>query len=274
MRPGDAATRRQFLLTHLVPLLPVAALLIVLDFTAVDDLVSGWFFDPAAMAFPLRYDAALEVMGHQWPKAVVILVECGVVGLWLLSFVVPQLEPRRRLLLYLSLGLALAPLAVVLLRNMNPRHCPWSMREYGGFAEHLALLAFTPPGTAPGHCFPAGHASTGFCLFAFYFAGRALGSPWLRRAGFWGSLLAGLALGLVRVAQGAHFLSHVLWTGVVCWGVLTLLYAAFMEQPRGLTRVSGLAPGRQHDADAGARLEGGGGLGRHPLPRVAGAQRR
>ena len=229
----DAAARRRFLIMHLLPLLPAVALLLVLDHTAVDTIVSGWFFDPVAMAFPLRYDAALEVMGHQWPKAVVVLVACCVAALWLLSFVVPQLEPKRRVLLFLILGLALAPLAVVVLRDLNPRHCPWSMKEYGGFAEHLALFALAPKGASPGHCFPAGHASTGFCLFAFYFAGHALRLPWLKRAGLWGGLLAGLALGLVRVAQGAHFLSHVLWTGVVCWGVLVLLYAAFMQRPIG-----------------------------------------
>jgi len=45
--------------------------------------------------------------------------------------------------------------------------------------------------------------------------------------------MAGLALGMVRVAQGAHFLSHNLWSALVCWLVILALYVAIMETPRG-----------------------------------------
>ena len=41
-------------------------------------------------------------------------------------------------------------------------------------------------------------------------------------------LIAGLALGFGRMAQGAHFLSHVLWSGIVCWFVLLALYALIL----------------------------------------------
>jgi len=38
-----------------------------------------------------------------------------------------------------------------------------------------------------------------------------------------------LTLGGGRIAQGAHFLSHVLWSGVVCWLVMVLLYALLLR---------------------------------------------
>jgi membrane-associated PAP2 superfamily phosphatase len=118
-----------------------------------------------------------------------------VIALYLLSFVVPELKPHRRLLLFLSLALTLAPLAVVLLKAASMRHCPWNLQEFGGFAQHPAPLAVR------------------------------------RRAGLWGGLAAGLALGMVRVAQGAHFFSHNLWSALVCWLVILALYLAILGTP-------------------------------------------
>jgi len=225
--------RPDFFLRHLGPALLVAALLLVLETTAVDSVISGWFYDPVAGVFPLHYNVALEVFGHQWPRQLVIVVACCVIGMYLLSFVLPPLKPRRRLLLFLSLALTLAPLAVILLKAASARHCPWSLQEYGGFARHLSLFEAVPPGLAPGHCFPSGHATAGFCLLAFYFAGLALGNQGLARAGLWGGLVAGLALGMVRVAQGAHFISHNLWSALLCWLVILALYIAIMGTPKG-----------------------------------------
>ena len=217
-------TRRQFFLLHLAPALPLAVLLLGLETTAIDDTITGWFFDRSAGAFPLRYNAFLEVFAHQYMKELVIVVACCVIALFLLSFVLPELKPRRRLLLFLSLSLTLAPLAVVLLKMVSVRHCPWNLVEYGGFAPHLTLFDAVPAGLSAGHCFPAGHASAGFCLMAFYFAARAFRKPRLARIALLGGIAAGLALGLGRIAQGAHFFSHVLWSGLVCWLVIVALH--------------------------------------------------
>ena len=223
--------RARFLFRHLGPALPIAALLLALESSGIDSAISNWFYDPVAGTFPLRYNPYLEVYGHQWARQLVTVAAGCVIATFLLSFLLPQLRPRRRLLLFLSLALTLAPLAVVLLKALSVRHCPWSLQEYGGFAQHLALFYAAPPGFTPGHCFPSGHASTGFCLFAFYFAGHALGNRRLARAGLWSSLAVGLALGMVRVAQGAHFMSHNLWTALVCWLVSLALYVAVVGLP-------------------------------------------
>lgn len=224
--------RAGFLLRHLGPALLLAAFLLALDTTTVDSAISNWFFDPAAGVFPLRHNGLLEVLGHQWPKELFVAVTGCVLGMYFLSFVQPALAPQRRLLLFLSLALTLAPLTVVLLKLWSARHCPWSVEEYGGFAPHLSVFDAAPPGMSLGHCFPSGHASGGFALLSFYFAGRALGSRRLARAGLWGSIVAGMAFGMVRVAQGAHFLSHNLWSALVCWLVILALYVAVMGMPK------------------------------------------
>jgi len=207
-------------------------MLLVMEATDVDRIVSNWFFDSAAGRFPLRYNALFEVVTHQWAKYVVVLIACAAIAAWLMSFVLPALKGRRPVLLFLCLGLTLAPAAVSALKAMSPRSCPYDLVEYGGSAPHLGLLEAAPPGKYPGRCFPSGHASAGFCLLAFYFAGRTIGSRRLALAGLWGGLAAGMLFGLARLAQGAHFLSHNLWSGLVCWLVILALYVAIIGPPK------------------------------------------
>lgn len=150
-----------------------------------------------------------------------------------MSSILPALREQRRLLLFLSLAMTLATAAVSFLKSGSPRHCPYDLIEFGGLEAHLGLFEAARPGHTLGHCFPAGHASAGFCLLAFYFAGHALGRRGLALAGLWGGFGAGMAFGMARVAQGAHFLSHNLWSAGVCWLVILVLYIAIMGPPKG-----------------------------------------
>lgn len=232
---GRIVDKRTFLLRHLGPALVAALALLALETTRLDSTVSNWFFDTASGRFPLRYNAAFEIVTHQWAKYMVVLVASAVIATWLMSFVIPALKGQRRLLLFLSLALALAPAAVTLLKAASPRHCPYDLAEYGGYALRLGSFDDLPPEQPPGHCFPGGHASGGFALLAFYFAGLELRNRHLARAGLWGGLSAGLLFGMARVAQGAHFLSHNLWSALVCWLVILALYVAVSDpdgQPR------------------------------------------
>ena len=237
--PGS---RGAFFRAHLgFPLAVAVPLLLILEAAGVDHVVSGWFFDGATGRFPMRYNATFEVVTHHWAKYVVVLIACAVIGAWLMSFVLPALVDRRRVLLFLSLALTLAPATVSLLKAESHRSCPYDLVEYGGNAPFIGLLEAAPPGDYPGRCFPSGHASAGFCLLAFYFAGRALGSRRLMHAGLWGGLGAGMAFGLARLVQGAHFLSHNLWSGLVCWLVILALYVVILGLPKAATTAS--APG-------------------------------
>ena len=87
---GRSRGRIALLLRHLGPAALVVAALLVLDSTTIDSAVSGWFFDPVAGAFPLRYNVAFEAVTHHWTKYVVILVASAVVATLLLSFVIPE----------------------------------------------------------------------------------------------------------------------------------------------------------------------------------------
>jgi membrane-associated PAP2 superfamily phosphatase len=166
----------------------------------VDRAISVAFFDPVARRFPLKASWWLAKAGHEGLKWLMV-------AFWLLCL---AWRPLRLGAAYM----ALAALAVALLKHASPYSCPWDLVEWGG--RHA------PPG--PGACLPAAHPVAGFALFGLYFALREE-RPRAARAALAAAWNIGLAAGAVQVARGAHFASHVLWTAWVAWGV-TLAAAA------------------------------------------------
>lgn len=209
---------------------PLAMLLLLpaLELTDIDRHVSSWFFDAAAQSFPWRHSFVLDTVMHHWAKYAVLLVTAIVAAMLLFTWIAPALRRKRALLLFIVLALALAPLTVTAMKQVTDRPCPWDLAEFGGSMPYTHLFATREQPHARGLCFPAGHASTGFALLAFYFAAYRERRLRLARIALGAGITAGMLLGLGRVTQGAHFLSHVLWSGLVCWLVMCALYALLL----------------------------------------------
>jgi membrane-associated PAP2 superfamily phosphatase len=113
-------------------------------------------------------------------------------------------------------GIWLAIVVVALLKGISRTSCPWDLAAFGGTAQHVSHWLWWVSDGGPGHCFPGGHASTAFAFLPLAW--------WRQRvqpltAWRWAAVivLCGLLLGLVQQVRGAHFLSHNLWTGWLCW---------------------------------------------------------
>ncbi len=208
----------------IVPVL-LTTVLVLLEGTDTDLVISRWFFDAGTQTFPLRQTFLLETVLHYWTKYVVILATCLLAAAYAYTYLVPALLQQRRQLLFLVLAMTLAPLAVTALKEITDRPCPWDLTAFGGSTPYTKLFVARTQPHAPGLCFPAGHPATGFALMAFFFAAHRERRQRLARAALLAGVASGLALGLGRIAQGAHFLSHVLWSGMLCWLVMVGLYA-------------------------------------------------
>jgi membrane-associated PAP2 superfamily phosphatase len=124
--------------------------------------------------------------------------------------------------------------------------------QFGGL-EQARQFWFTAPADA-GSCFPGGHAAGGFALVAIYFAGMVAGNRRLERAGLVLVLLAGTSFSLVRIAQGAHFLSHNLWSAAICWALAALVFRQSFVAGGAGARRPGVAA-RAADDGAGVAVE-------------------
>ncbi|GGB80254.1 hypothetical protein GCM10011352_02440 [Marinobacterium zhoushanense] len=111
---------------------------------------------------------------------------------------------------------------VALAKQMTGVECPWNLQPFGGTQVYLPLLQQLLQGGGDGVCFPAGHASAGYAWLALYFAAKTAAPRW-RYAALAVGLGGGLLFGLSQQLRGAHFLSHDLWSMVLCWYAVMLL---------------------------------------------------
>lgn len=228
--PVVGPSRARFLAWHLGFPLGLAALLLALfEFTPLDTAIEDRFYDPAAREFPWRHTFLFEDLIHDAGKLVVIVFGIGVLVALVASFLKERLADWRRPLAYVLLTLALGPTVTSGWKDLSPKHCPWDLAMYGGHAPHTTLLEPVPEGVKRGRCFPCGQASSGFSLMALYFALRHRNRRFARR-GLWLGLGYGSLLGFGRMVQGAHFLSHVLTTALVCWLVAFVLYELVLRR--------------------------------------------
>lgn len=221
-----AAGRRWLLGQALLLALVAALLLAVFENSRLDLDLSLALYDPALGDFPWHHQWFFErVLHHGMKYASYALICIALLPCWLGWRGELAWLPRRNALLA-ALGMVFIPIGVSLLKSLTNRHCPWEVLEFGGFAPYLGLLQPGPTDIKAGVCFPAGHAAAGFLWMVWGVALRPAGRLWSRLALGLG-LVFGAGLGVVRLFQGAHFLSHVFWSAWFAWA-LSLALAALL----------------------------------------------
>ncbi|WP_225781750.1 phosphatase PAP2 family protein [Xenophilus sp. Marseille-Q4582] len=197
-----------------ISLLALAALLLW-DASGADAALARLAGTPAG--FPWRSAPVLAVWMHDGGKA----LGWALVAALLLAVRWPVGALRRlprAQRWQLALGPVLAVAAVTLLKQHSQTSCPWDLQAFGGSAAWVSHWQWGVGDGGPGHCFPAGHASTAFCFLGGWFVLRDA-APRAAWAWLGAAAAAGLVLGLGQQWRGAHFMSHTLWSAWICWMV-------------------------------------------------------
>ena len=227
VRRAVAARPTPFLLIHAILIPAVLALAaVIVHGMGIDEWVSALFFDARANTFPARASVALEWIGHRLARSVVAALWLVLLAAAIAASVTPNPRRLRAVLWTTVVAMALGPSIVVLLKNLNSIHCPWDLKRFGGYADFSN--AWFVSSTQAGKCFPSGHASGGFSLIALMFAGIAERSRRLRALGLTAALAVGGVFSVVCIVQGAHFLSHNLWSAAIDWCVAALAFAPLL----------------------------------------------
>ena len=198
------------------------ALILLFLLPQIDLMTSGVFYDPGR-GFALAGWQPVMLLSQAIPWIAWGALAFVLIGIfWLLLVGRPLWRFNPRALVFLVASIAVGPglLANTLLKDHWGRARPTQIEAFGG-AHH-----FTPAPLPAAECdhncaFVSGHAALGFSLVAFAFllpGGRS------RRWGIAAALGFGALVGLGRIAQGAHFLSDVLYAGVLVYTVTALLY--------------------------------------------------
>jgi lipid A 4'-phosphatase len=134
------------------------------------------------------------------------------------------LSIRRDLFLLLTLVIGPGLLINVILKHQSGRSRPIRVEAFGGDRQFTA--AFVTTGACRSNCaFVSGDAAMGYYFLAFLFVARKR-----RQAIALAAYTLGTAIGVLRIAQGAHFLSDVIFAGfftyLVAWILSMLLLPA------------------------------------------------
>ncbi len=213
-------TDRHFWLNHAIwPLLLFLLLATASATTRLDEgIARAWAFDAAAGHF------IGTGTGTWWAKQLIhgigglVMRSLGVLLLllWAGTFGISALRHWRRPAGFLILSIALGTGIVGLLKQTTNIDCPRSLAEFGGGQPYVSLLAERPSALPKAHCFPGGHSSSGFALFALYFLCLAR-SRRLARTALALALTVGGLFAFGQEARGAHFLSHDVWSAAIVW---------------------------------------------------------
>jgi membrane-associated PAP2 superfamily phosphatase len=216
---------RRFLITHLVmPLLVMLPILVGFELTNWDVGFQHLFYIPGAHDDWLINSKSgwVETYLHDGGKTLThIYGDLFIVGL-ILSFYKERFKPFRQDFIFIISAVILATSIVSFLKHATNINCPTNLTIFGGSATYVKIFEPRILGDKYGICWPSGHASAGFAFLSAYFV---VVRHWPRYA--WLALLGGLGMGIlfgsVRMLQGQHFLSHTLWSGIICWVVMVLL---------------------------------------------------
>lgn len=183
------------------------------------------------MASSLFYTPREGFLWRGWGPAVLLYravpwVAWGVVGivalagLWLFLTGRPWWRLDAKALVFVAATFAIGPglLANTLFKDHWGRARPTQIEAFGGSQQFTA--APLPAAQCKYNCsFVSGHAALGFALVAFAFLlppGRR------RRTGITAALGFGALVGLDRIAEGGHFLSDVVFAGLLAYGIAAL----------------------------------------------------
>lgn len=201
----------------------------------IDLAVSSWFYHEGK--FYLKKFPPLRAVYWLAPKLVctfgIALAVCWLSLLCRRSATMFGLP--RRAFLYLFAAIWIGPVLVVnvLLKDHVGRPRPSQIEEFGGTQKFAPAFVYCPQG-GNNSSFVCGHAAAGYYFMALALVLRGH----RRQVVWWSAVVAGTGIGLARVAQGAHFLSDVVFCFVFMHMVCQWLHAAMFAAWPGRIPVS------------------------------------
>lgn len=176
--------------------------------------------------FPLSGQAWVQGLYHAtpWVGRTLFIGSLFVCMLAVMTHRLSRPALRRASAVAIVMALGLGVLVHAALKENWGRPRPHQVQDFAGTQAFVPALR--PWGACSRNCsFVSGHAATGFALLAM----GMFGSRARRRLWFAAAMLAGLAIGAGRVVQGGHFVSDVLFAGVLMWLTAILTREAWLR---------------------------------------------
>lgn len=243
--------------THVLGVtLMLACLAWWVNVSGLDLAIARALFSVPLDDFPLHTNRWLELVGHRMVLALPIGMALGAIGVAAASYRIPAWRHLRGAALAVAATCIVGQLAVTQLKHHTTLPRPFDLETLGGYTPY-PLSWWTWDRAKAGGALPSGHAGAGYSMLTLYFAGWAAQRPGWRWWGLAVGIAAGVGFSIVRVLQGAHFLSQTLWSAALMWLLAALFFWPVLRGPtasRGPARM----PGVQFSSTPGSHSENAG----------------
>lgn len=201
----------------------------------IDLLLADSVFDNTSNAFAWQHAWLTETFGHVILKWLLTLAALGFIGCAAIDAIWPfgRFGALDRLRIRIvALSAILVPAVISSLKQVSSSHCPWDLARYGGDQPYVRIFDTLPIGAIPGHCLPAGHASSALWLLslAVYWLPA---QPRAARIAASVGITFGALLGFLQQLRGAHFLTHTLWSIWIACGIVVCVIVALQRKNAG-----------------------------------------
>lgn len=212
-------------------LLAITGLILITIFVMFSPSIDQYF---ASMA----YDPSTRVFYGErasWCRVIYYLVPVITVGIILLPiayFLKSRKNPSAKknvinfaLVVYLALSIGPGIVVNVIFKEHWGRPRPYQVLRDGKSYSPFWQPHFN---NKKDNSFPGGHASMGFFMGIPFFALNR------RKQAVVVSLLGGTIVGLVRILQGGHYFSDVVFSGIFVWGISLIVVSCISKNKRKL----------------------------------------
>lgn len=214
----------RLLLTHLwLPLAVFVSLISIIKALHLDWALAQWIYASEGSHWALKNAFLTQTILHRAGHDLSIAAWAVTLVAWLIALKREPLRQCRKPLGYLVLSVLVATALVAWVKSWSNMDCAWDIAGLGGTRPYIDLYTHRPASLPHAGCFPAGHASSGYAWMSLYFFFR-MTRPDLRWHGLATGIAAGSIFGIAQQLRGAHFLSHDLWSAMLCWIVAFGLY--------------------------------------------------
>jgi lipid A 4'-phosphatase len=196
--------------------------LVMFLFSQIDLTISGWFYHPP-QGFLLEYyyerlylDILRNFLVYFTYGFIAIITVMLIIGLYFKSMKMP-LSPKNCVFLLICFGLAPGILVNDILKNHWGRPRPIQVQQFGG--DKIFIPAWVKSTECEKNCsFTSGETANVFCYLALLFI--------IPRKKWIGAVILsmGVLIMFERMAQGAHFFSDVLLSGLLDYLAIWLIY--------------------------------------------------
>ncbi len=205
----------------------VLLVLLVWDFSSLDLAVMRSLGD--SRGFALKDNWWLENVLHMKARQLAGVILLGLLlMIWWPRAWFRDLSRLQRV--EIVVGILFCLLCISSLKQISMTSCPWDLQDFGGTAVYVSHWRWGVNDGGAGRCFPGGHASSALAFLTVslpWLSNIAPGARYRGRILLLCVMLCGLVLGLTQTVRGAHYPSHTLWTGLICWWVALANHLGF-----------------------------------------------